>query len=132
HVAAAATANQNRFMLVTQRCVGEDTAQIRKNAAQTWDYLVAHSGLLNKRGSSIYRNRPPFSIFGVGDYSFAPWKVAISGFYKKLSFVTVGPANDKAVVLDDTSYFLPCQTKEQASFLTALLNSPTAQEFYTA
>ena len=33
--------------------------------ARTWDYLNAHAGLLNKRGSSIYRNRPPFSIFGV-------------------------------------------------------------------
>ena len=87
---------------------------------------------MKKRGSSIYRNRPPFSVFGVGDYSFAPWKVAISGFYKKLEFVVLGPVKGRPVVLDDTSYFLPCQTKEQAEYLTTLLNSPAARSFYKA
>jgi len=130
HVAKAATANKNRFMLVTQRTVGEDTVRIQKIAPRTWEYLLAHADLLNKRGSSIYRNRPQFSIFGVGDYSFAPWKVAISGFYKKLAFAVVGPTNEKPVVLDDTCYFLPCQTMEEADFLAALLNSLPAQEFY--
>jgi hypothetical protein len=132
HLARTATANQNRFMLVTQRRVAENTAPIARLAPQTWEYLEAHADLLNKRGSSIYRNRPPFSIFGVGDYSFAPWKVAISGFYKKMKFVVVGQTNHKPVVLDDTSYFLPCQKKEQAEFLAMLLNSPPALQFYKA
>jgi hypothetical protein len=122
----------NRYMLVTQRTVGSDTKGIEERAPQTWGYLKAHADLLNKRGSSIYRNRPPFSIFGVGDYTFAPWKVAISGFYKKLAFTTVGPIKGKPVVLDDTSYFLPCQTQAQAEYLASLLNSSTAQAFYKA
>jgi hypothetical protein len=46
--------------------------------------------------------------------------------------VTVGPIQGKPAVLDDTSYFLPCQTQEQAEYLVALLNSPTAQAFYRA
>ena len=122
--------NGNRYMLVTQRKTGSDTKEIEERAPRTWSYLKAHADLLNRRGSSIYRNRPPFSIFGVGDYSFAPWKVAISGFYKKLAFVTVGPIEGKPVVLDDTSYFLPCQTQAQTEYLGGLLNSPTAQAFY--
>lgn len=130
HVAKAKTAEINRVMLVTQRTVGEDTVQIENTAPRTWKYLADHADLLNKRGSSIYRNRPAFSIFGVGAYTFAPWKVAISGFYKKLAFVAVGKSNDKPTVLDDTSYFLPCRSKEQADYLTALLNSSTAQDFY--
>jgi hypothetical protein len=132
HVAKGTTVDKNRVMLVTQRKVGENTAVIQKTAPRTWEYLVAHADLLNKRGSSIYRNRPAFSIFGVGAYTFAPWKVAISGFYKKLAFAVVGQTNDKPIVLDDTSYFLPCRTQEQADYLAALLNSPEAQEFYRA
>ncbi len=124
--------NGNRYMLVTQRTVNEDTTGLQNRAPRTWSYLKAHADLLNRRGSSIYRNRPPFSIFGVGEYSFAPWKIAISGFYKKLAFVTVGPIKGKPVVLDDTSYFLPCQTQVQAEYLGALLNSSIAQEFYEA
>ncbi len=122
----------NRYMLVTQRTVGNDTRMIEERAPKTWAYLKAHEELLNKRASSIYRNRPPFSVFGVGEYTFAPWKVAISGFYKKLAFVTVGPVEGKPVVLDDTSYFLPCSTQSQAEYLASLLNSSTAQAFYRA
>jgi hypothetical protein len=132
HVAKGATVNKNRVMLVTQRKVGDNTARIQRAAPRTWEYLAAHAGLLNKRASSIYRNRPYFSVFGVGDYTFAPWKVAISGFYKKLAFVAVAPINGKPVVFDDTSYFLSCQTKAQAEYLAGLLNSSTAQEFYKA
>lgn len=132
HVARTATANKNRFMLVPQRTVGDDTARIANLAPRTWQYLVGHAHLLNKRGSSIYRNRPPFSIFGVGDYTFAPWKVAISGFYKKLAFTVVGQTKGKPIVLDDTIYFLPCQTQAQAEFIAGLLNSPAAQAFYGA
>lgn len=131
HVAKGG-ASENRCMLVPQRTVGDDTREIEWRAPRTWAYLQTHSHLLDKRGSSIYRNRPPFSIFGVGEYSFAPWKVAISGFYKKLAFVTVGPVRGKPVVLDDTSYFLPCQTRTQAEYLSSLLNSSVAQSFFQA
>jgi hypothetical protein len=129
---ARAAGTGNRFMLVPQRAIGDDTRAIAGCAPRTWDYLTSHAPLLDRRGSSIYRKRPPFSIFGVGDYSFAPWKVAISGFYKNLRFMAVGPASGRPVVLDDTSYFLPCQTRPQAELLARLLNSPSAQEFYSA
>ncbi len=131
-VANGGPRNRNRCMLVPQKTVGEDTASIQVSAPKTWAYLKAHADHLGKRGSSIYRNRPAFSIFGVGDYSFAPWKVAISGFYKKLVFATVGPVDGKPVVLDDTSYFLPCQTKEQAQYASLILKSPAVHSFYNA
>jgi hypothetical protein len=122
----------NRFMVVTQKAVGEPTVNMERVAPRTWAYLTEHIDSFNRRASSIYRNRPAFSIFGVGDYAFAPWKVAISGLYKKLAFVPVGPIGNKPVVLDDTSYFFPCETRKQAVLLTAMLNSPTARSFYSA
>jgi hypothetical protein len=121
-----------RFMLVTQTTVRDQIDDMRERAPKTWAYLQSHAELLNRRASSIYRNRPPFSVFGVGGYSFAPWKVAISGFYKKLAFVVVGPRRGKPVVFDDTSYFLACQSTDEAEYLASLLNSPTAKSFYGA
>ena len=38
----------------------------------------------------------------------------------------------KPVVLDDTCYFLPCDSEQQARELTALLNSEPARRFFTA
>lgn len=120
----------SRWMLVTQQTVGEDTEGIRYTAPRTWAYLEKHAAALDRRASSIYRGRPRFSVFGVGAYSFAPWKVAVSGLYKRLHFRVVGPYKGKPTVLDDTGYFLPCETQGQAEALARLLNSETAREFY--
>lgn len=121
-----------KYMLVTQTSIGEDTSKIKKLAPQTWQYLQQNHPAFEKRSSSIYKNRPDFSIFGVGDYTFTPWKVAISGFYKKLNFVPIGPVDDKPIVFDDTIYFLACQSREEAEFLADLLNSDLATQFFNA
>jgi len=122
----------SRWMLVTQQTTGDETSVIREMAPKTWAYLQNHGELLDRRASSIYRNRPRFSVFGIGSYTFAPWKVAISGFYKKLQFAVVGPHCGKPVVLDDTSYFVPCRSEQEARYVAGLLNSPTAREFFSA
>ena len=129
---AKKVASDKRVMLVTQRYTGEDTTPLRDVAPKTWAYLQRHGDLLDARGSSIYRNRARFSVFGIGDYTFSPWKVATSGFYKRLSFMVIGPVGDKPVVLDDASYFIGCQSKEEAELIASLLNSHPAQEFLKA
>lgn len=120
----------SRYMLVPQRSVGEDTTRIATDAPRTWAYLQAYAELLDRRASVIYRNRPRFSVFGVGPYSFAPWKVATSGFYKRLDFRCIGPVNGRPVVLDDTCYFLPCGSESDATALADLLNSAAARAFF--
>ena len=122
----------SRHMLVTQRSIGEETTGISERAPLTWRYLESHADMLDSRSSSIYRNRPRFSVFGVGDYSFAPWKVAISGFYKHIEFNAVAPKEDRPVVLDDTCYFLPCQSGKEAERLAALLNTDEVKGFFSA
>jgi hypothetical protein len=121
-----------RWMLVTQKAIGDETSVIRIAAPKTWEYLQRNGLLLDRRASSIYRNRPRFSVFGVGDYTFARWKVAISGFYKQLNFATIGPFAEKPVVLDDTSYFVPCQSEQEARYIADLFNSQPAREFFSA
>ena len=67
-------------------------ARLASAAPRLWAYLDAHAERFERRRSSIYRGRPPFAIFGVGPYSFAPFKVAISGLHKAPAFRAVGPA----------------------------------------
>ncbi|HEY0833382.1 MAG TPA: hypothetical protein VGE72_05675 [Azospirillum sp.] len=119
---------RRKVMIVTQRAIGEPTAPIAAVAPRTWRYLRNNAAALGARGSSIYKGKPEFSIFGVGDYTFAPWKVAISGFYKSLEFRVVGPADDgKPVVFDDTVYFLACRSEDEARLLHRLLMSDEVQ-----
>ncbi|MCA9998340.1 MAG: hypothetical protein KDE56_21405 [Anaerolineales bacterium] len=121
-----------RWLLVPQQSVGESTSPIQRTAPKTWQYLQDHAPYFERRKSRIYQNRPRFSIFGVGTYTFAPWKVAISGLYKKLEFVVIEPTNQMPVVLDDTCYFLAAESFEEASLLACLLNSEPAREFFEA
>lgn len=120
----------SRYMLVPQHTVGEDTLRIAQKAPRTWSYLQSYGHLLDRRASSIYRDRSRFSVFGVGPYSFTPWKVAISGFYKQLAFRCIGPTEGKPVVLDDTCYFLPCHTQRDSELLAQLLNSRASKGFF--
>lgn len=128
-VSNSRTSNCRKYVLVTQRYIGEDTTYLKFDAPRVWEYLQNYREDLFKRSSSIYQNRPEFSIFGVGEYTFMPWKVAISGFYKTLNFVEVGPINGQPVVFDDTVYFVPCWSKSEAYFIAGMLNSQPAKEF---
>ncbi len=121
-----------RWMIVPQRTTGEDTARLARVAPKTWAYLVRSGVRLDQRASVIYKGRPRFSVFGIGEYSFALWKVAIAGLYKKLNFHVIGPHMGKPVVFDDTCYFVPCRTEQEAKIVASLVNSPQASEFYSA
>jgi len=119
-----------KHLIVTQTCVGQDTSHIRATSPLTWSYLSSNADSFSKRKSSIYRRKPLFSIFGVGEYTFKPWKIAISGLYKNLFFQLVGPISGKPVVFDDTVSFLSFESFDQAKFVHELLMSEEAQVFY--
>ena len=121
--------NCRRFVLVTQQSVGDDTSNIQNIAPQTWQYLLDHDNFLKSRKSSVYKSKPPYSIFGVGSYSFKGWKIAISGLYKQLKFCLVKPIKGKPVMFDDTVNFLSFETEEEAEFIFKLITSTPAIEF---
>jgi len=128
----AAGREPRKWVLVPQKSISDTPDTLETTAPKAWSYLLEHSTLLDNRGSSIYKNRPPFSIFGVGPYSFAPWKVGISGLYKKLAFVPIGQLDGKSVQLDDTCYQFACHSREECEALTHLLHSDIAGEFFRA
>lgn len=121
--------NPRKYVIVTQKKAGGDTSYLRDNAPNLWAYLEEYGDILDQRKSIIYQKRPKFSIFGIGDYSFSPWKAAISGLYKSLRFSLIGTESDKAVMLDDTCYFIPCYSEKEAYSLERLLNSETCRRF---
>ncbi|MDR2963624.1 MAG: SAM-dependent methyltransferase [Bacteroidales bacterium] len=117
-----------KYTIVTQKKIGEETSQILERLPKTRDYLLRHKEHFLNRKSSIYNGKPMFSIFGVGDYSFKPYKVAISGLYKQTKFTLIKP-NGTVLLLDDTCYFIGFDTFEEAQKIQNLLNQPETQEF---
>jgi hypothetical protein len=123
---------RDRWVIVPQRSLGEDTRQLEHRAPLLWAYLTKHQAAFDRRKSSIYREQSPFAVFGIGDYSFAEFKVAISGLYKQPRFRVVGPRSGRPVFFDDTCYFLACSSAEQAALLGAVLNSDAARSLLRA
>ncbi len=113
-----------RSVLATQRAIGEDTNRLEHSAPKLWAYLRSHDDVFTRRKSSVYRGRPPYSIFGIGPYAFAPFKVAVSGLHKSPIFHAVGSTDRPPVMCDDTSYYISCRSAEQAALIEGLLNQP--------
>ncbi|HVZ39564.1 MAG TPA: SAM-dependent methyltransferase [Candidatus Kapabacteria bacterium] len=115
------------YMLVPQRQVGEPTEPIRDCAPRTWAYLENHAGTLDARRSIIYLKNPRYSIFGVGEYAFRPWRIAICSLYKTLSFRLQPPVEGRPVMFDDTVYYLSFDDEAEARNTLARLQSEPAQ-----
>jgi hypothetical protein len=118
-----------KWVVVTQKSLGEDTERLARIAPKLWSYLLGNGEALDGRRSSIYRNRPRFGVFGIGDYSFAPFKVAVSGLHKSAEFRLIAPLAGKPVFLDDTCYLLPFQDAAEAALVLAMLRTPLARDF---
>lgn len=121
--------NFSKFVIVTQKKAREETSHLEHDMPKTWKYLNNNIELFKNRKSSIYRGAPPFSMFGVGDYSFSKYKVGVSGFYKQPLFSVLYSDDNKPVMTDDTSYFICFDNYDLAYVAMLLLNSEKVQRF---
>lgn len=118
-----------KYVIVTQRKAKEPTDHLQLDVPKTWAYLQQHLEDFQKRKSSIYANAPEFSMFGVGDYSYSPYKVGVSGFYKQPLFSVLYSDDGIPVMTDDTSYFICFDHYDTAYVAMLLLNSAPVQAF---
>lgn len=114
-------------ILVTQHKLKEDTSYIKEKYPLTWTYLEKNKEYFDKRKSSIYQKAPDYSIFGIGEYTFKKYKVAISGFYKRGLFSLV--YSDKSMMVDDTCYYISFDNYDEAYVTMLILNSDIVQGF---
>ena len=121
-----------KIIIITQKIIGQETAYIKDQFPLTYQYLDSHKEFFEKRKSCIYKYKPNFSIFGIGDYSFSKYKVAISGLYKSTHFTLVTPATNKPIMLDDTCYFIGFDDLKMAEIVHYLMNSELVQKFLQA
>lgn len=115
-------------VIITQKRIGENTSYISEAFPRTWKYLNENIESFINRKSSIYKNKPLFSIFSIGEYSFYPYKIAISGLYKNIRFSILEPISGKSIQVDDTCNFISCKSLEEAKFIYELLNSSIVKE----
>lgn len=118
-----------KYIILTQHRTSDNTEHIRVAFPKAYKYLQDHGRFFDDRKSSIYKNRPRFCLFGIGDYTFKKYRIAVSGLYKQARFTLVSDIGHKTALLDDTTYLLGFDNKEYAQWTLDLLNSPLVQDF---
>lgn len=123
------TPNHKRFIIITQHSISDNTDQLQITAPRTYTYLMQHREYFEKRKSVIYKKRSLFSMFGIGDYTFKPYKIVISGLYKQPHFALLTPINGKCVIPDDTCYLLGFDSEDIAKVVLSILSSDIITNF---
>jgi len=116
-----------KFIIVPQHKTGESTSLLKYTHPLAYSYLVRHESVFSNRKSSIYKGKDRFSIFGVGDYSFKPYKIVVSSLYKSVNFTLVSLFEGRPIMVDDTCYQLDFEDREEAMCLYNALNSEEIQ-----
>lgn len=116
-------------LVLPQTALAEPTEIHLENAPRALAYLRSHSDAFAARKSSIYKRGGPFAVFGVGAYTFSPWKVAVSALHRPIKFSVVGPLEGRPVLFDDTCYYLSFAQEKEARIVASVLNSPISIQF---
>jgi hypothetical protein len=122
----------SRWLLLPQTRLGENTDALLASAPCARAYLERHRKRFGARKSSIYARGGTFAIFGIGDYTFAPWKVAVSSLHRPARFALIGPVDERPVVFDDTCYYISFTERAEAEVVVQILNSAASRRFLDA
>jgi SAM-dependent methyltransferase len=119
--------------LVPADRAGEDNeAWLREHCPSTYDYLADHRERLLDRSSSWLDAGPFYTQFGLGPYTWEPYKVVWCRLGFKPDFAVASTRTDpdlgeKPVVPGDHYMFVATDDRREAHFLCALLNSAPYQ-----
>jgi hypothetical protein len=125
------SAGDARFLIVQdpQRRRGIPEEELRDRLPRTYRYLKKYEKELRQRKSQSLRRLMAecfYAMFAVGEYTFAPYKVAWAEVSNQLQAGVVEPQGAMPVVPDHTVIIVPFDRAEEAYYLCAILNSSPA------
>lgn len=124
------------YGILPQKKHGENNeSELRVKYPMTYKYLYHFRDNLKHRASKWFKiaGFPFYSIFGVGDYSFAPYKVVWCCMTYSPNFAVVSDVNDeyigkKKVMCDNTIGYFSVNNESEAYYLCGILNSKKVGE----
>jgi len=134
-------AEPSAWILVVQDPItrrGIDEQEMKIKYPKTYEYLKRFEGVLRKRAAfrryftrrgrmgRIIETGPFYSMFDVGTYTFAPWKVVWTRL-AKIEAAVVGSKEGKPVIPQETITLVDCSNKAEAHYIAALVNSSPFQ-----
>jgi SAM-dependent methyltransferase len=110
---------------------GYDEDWLRAEYPRTYAYLKDFEDVLRQRASQAVRRLmeigPFYSMFAVGDYTFAPYKVVWREQASGMTVAVTGAFEGRTVVPDHKLMLVDFDRSDEAHYLCALLNSSPAR-----
>ena len=100
--------------------------EMRRAFPRAHAYLQRFEPMLRQRPAykRYFKPDAPFySLFNIGEYTFAPWKVVWREQSLPFTAAVVGSAGDRLVVPDHKLMIVPLESEAEAHYLCAVLNS---------
>ena len=106
--------------------------QMQAEYPKAWRYLSKYRATLTKSGlfKRFCKATDPFySMFNIGDYTFAGYKLVIREIAGSLTCAVIGKRNSKPVIPDHKLVLVDTETAAEAHYLCAVLSSSAARLF---
>jgi hypothetical protein len=131
-------AEPSAYILMVQDPVkrrGIDENELKTKYPKTYLYLKRFEKILRERSAfkryftrkningRIVETGPFYSMFGVGDYTFAPYKVVWPNIASKISSAVVSLRDKKPIIPQHIITLIACESLEEAHYICALMNS---------
>jgi len=113
-----------------QRLKAIPVSRMQREFPKAYSYLEKFEDFLRRRAAFVRYFKPeaPFySVFDIGDYTFAPWKVVWREQAAGLTAAVVGPSGRNPIIPDHKLMMVDVGSRNEAHFLCAVLNSSPAR-----
>jgi SAM-dependent methyltransferase len=99
---------------------------------KTWAYLKRFEAILRERKSRgvsdmVAKGAPFYTMFAVGEYTFAPWKVVWPNMGNRIEASVVSDLDGKPVIPQHIVSLVPLTCDSEAHYVCALVNSAPFQ-----
>lgn len=128
-----------QYMIVPHKKAGENNESfLRKELSKSYSFLSAFTKELATRKSKWFYggDKPFYSLFGIGEYTFEKYKVVWCCMSYKPDFSVVSKVKDeyigiKTYIPDNTIGYLSVETADEAHYICSILNSNKVKALFS-
>ncbi len=117
---------------------GIDEAKMKERWPRMYAYLKQFEGALRERAAykRYFKETAPFySMFNVGDYTFAPYKVGWREVASKIDGTVFSSSKGNLIIPDHKIIIIPAEAADDAFYMSSIINSApfrfTAESYIT-
>lgn len=125
------------YLLVPQTKAGKVESRLETQTPLTYQYLTTYKEHLLNRSSVHFKDKPFYSVYSVGPYTFLPYKVIWCSMHKEPMFAVAKPLHDKylgqrVIIPDNPMSYIALNDLEEANFVCGILNSRLLANYFSA